>query len=554
MKSGTVSTNIVILGAGFGGISLANELAHLVKYHSSVAIHLINQENYFLFQPMLPEIVSCAIEPSHILNPIRHLLPKAHIHQATVNSIDFQDQTVKIMGTDTRRLRVIPYDHLVISLGLRMNLATVPGMTEHGLPLKTLGDAFHIRNHVLSRLEEADSEPDPETRKTLLTFVTVGGGFSGVETMAALNDMVKAVISFYPRAKSTGIKMILIHARQTILNELEVGLATFAQKKLLDRGVELRLGIKVKEVTGSSVILANEEKIPASTIICTAGNGPHPLILDLPLPQESGKIAVDATLRVKGTSNIWALGDAALVPDKIRGGWCPPTAQYAMRQGRQGGKNIFAALEGKSLQDFQFKGLGQMAVVGRHCGVAQVWGWKISGIVAWMLWRSVYLMKLPGMRCKIRVALDWLMELIFPRDITKVDVQRTELLKHAHFQKGDIIIREGEIGDRFYIIESGQVEIVHQKTGEPEEKLAIRSAGDSFGELALLKDAPRAATVRCLTSVDVIMFNRKDFLTLVGSYNLFQHHVQQGVSTMMNTTQQHMPTNSSEVEKSIPGL
>ena len=230
-------------------------------------------------------------------------------------------------------------------------------------------------------------------------------------------------------------------------------------------------------------------------------------------------------MQVKGSNNLWALGDAALVPDVTRGGWCPPTAQYAMRQGRQAAGNIHAALQGRPLRNFQFKGLGQMAVVGRHCGVAQIWGWKISGFIAWVLWRSVYLMKLPGLRCKVRVALDWIMEIIFPRDITKVEVQRTEQLKRAHFQKGDSIIREGEIGDRFYIIESGEIEIVHQEPGQPERQLALRSAGDSFGELALLKDALRAATVRCLTPVDVIMFNRKDFLTLASSYNFFRQHM-----------------------------
>jgi NADH dehydrogenase len=230
-------------------------------------------------------------------------------------------------------------------------------------------------------------------------------------------------------------------------------------------------------------------------------------------------------MQVKDRPNVWALGDAALVPDVSKGGWCPPTAQYAMRQGRQAARNILAALHSRSLQNFHFKGLGQMAVIGRHCGVAQIGGWKISGVLAWVLWRGVYLMKLPGLPCKVRVAIDWIMELVFPRDITKVELQRTEHLKHAHFQQGEIIIREGEIGDRFYIIESGEVEVVHQEPGQPEQQLALRSTGDSFGELALLKDAPRAATVRCLTAVDVIMFNRKDFLTLAGSFHVFRHHM-----------------------------
>jgi NADH dehydrogenase len=237
-------------------------------------------------------------------------------------------------------------------------------------------------------------------------------------------------------------------------------------------------------------------------------------------------------MQVKNMPNIWALGDAALVPDISRGGWCPPTAQYAMRQGHQAARNILAAVRDLPIRNFYFKGLGQMAVIGRHCGVAQIGGWKISGFFAWVLWRGVYLMKLPGLPCKVRVALDWIMELVFPRDITKIEVQRTEHLKRAHFQKGDVIVREGEIGDRFYIIESGEVKIVHREPGKPEQELAFRSAGDSFGELALLKDAPRAATVRCVTAVDVIIFNRKDFLTLVGSYHLFRRHMNNEASAV----------------------
>jgi len=217
-----------------------------------------------------------------------------------------------------------------------------------------------------------------------------------------------------------------------------------------------------------------------------------------------------------------------------------------MRQGRHGARNIAATLHGNSIRDFQFQGLGQMAVIGKHCGVAKIWGWKMAGFLAWFLWRGVYLMKLPGVRCKTRVAIDWVMESLFPRDITKIEVQRTEQLKHAHFQKGETIIREGEIGDRFYIIESGEVEIVHQKPGKPEKQLAVRSAGDSFGELALLQDSPRTATVKCLTAVDVIMFNRKDFLTLVGNYDIFRHQMDKETAAMSQPSNKSPLTPESE--------
>jgi NADH dehydrogenase len=541
---------IVILGGGFAGISTAMELGRLMKKDETIHVHLVNQENYFVFQPLLPEIVSCAVEPSHILNPIRQLCPDITFHQATTTGIDLKAQTVSIVGTDSKRPRSLPYDHLVMSLGMTMNVSTVPGMMEHTLPLKTLGDAFHLRNHVLSRLEEADTETDEELRRKILTFVTIGGGFSGVETMAALNDMVKAVLPYYRGAQKTGCRMILIHPGERVLNELDAGLAEFAQKKLQARGVEILLNMKVKEATPNGVVLSSGEKLLTGTVICTVGNAPHPLMAKIPIPQDRGRIRVDATLQIEGTTNLWAMGDAALVPDTRRGGWCPPTAQYALRQGRQCAHNVLAAIQAKPKRQFQFGGFGQMAVVGRHCGIAQIFGFKIAGFLAWALWRWVYLMKLPGLRCKVHVGIDWLLEVIFPRDITKIELQRTEQLKHAHFQAGETIIRQGEIGDRFYIIESGEVEIVRQEPGQPEQQLAVRSTGDSFGELALLQDAPRAASVKCLTAVDVIMFNRKDFLTLVGSYDIFRHQMDK--ETAEFSRPQGKEPLTQETEKAIP--
>jgi NADH dehydrogenase len=439
-----------------------------------------------------------------------------------VTGIDLQSQKVCLAGIDSRQPQVLPYDHLVISLGLTMNLSAVPGMNEHALPLKTLGDAFHLRNHVLSRLEEADNESDTERRKTLLTFVTIGGGFSGVETVAALNDMVKAVLPFYPRAQETGARMILIHSRECILQELEAGLGAFATQKLQERGVEVRLKTTVKAITSNKVVLSTGESLSTGTVICTVGNAPHPIMTSLPLPQERGRMLVDATLQVTGATNLWALGDAALVPDISRSGYCPPTAQYAMRQGHHCARNILAELTGGPLKPFRFSGWGQMALIGRHCGIAKVFGLKFYGLFAWALWRGVYLMKLPTFRSKVRVAIDWMFEILFPRDITKMGVERTEQVNHAHFQQGDTIIQQGEFGDRFYIIESGEVEVIRQSPGKPEEQLSLRSAGDSFGELALLQDVPRTATVRCLTPVNVMYFNRRDFLQLIGSYHLFK--------------------------------
>ncbi len=525
------------------------ELGRLTRRDDSVEVHLVGEENYFVFQPLLPEVISCSIEPSHILNPIRQLCKHVIFHCAAVQSIDVDKHTVTLAGDDARQVRTLPFDHLIVCTGLRMDLSRIPGMAEHSLPIKTLGDAFHLRNHVLSRLEEADLETDSATQRRLLTFVAVGGGFSGVETIAELNDMIRSVLRYYPNADAIGPRLILVHSRSCILNELDPRLAEFAQRKLRKRGVELVLNCRVSEATDEEVVLSNGQSIPAGTVISTVGNAPHPLIADSGLPQQKGRLLVDECLRVGDAGNLWALGDAALVPAHSGDGFCPPTAQFAHRQGKLCARNVLATLKHRPLQPFRFSGLGQLAVIGRRCGVAQIFGVRIAGLLAWCMWRSVYFSKLPGLRCKVRVGIDWALDMLFPRDITKLDVQRTELLRQAHYRKGAVIIRQGEIGDRFYIIESGEVEIVQQDAEQKERRLGTRSAGDSFGEVALLQQVKRTATVRCLTPVDVLTFTRQDFRMLVGKYSLLKSHMQDNLRALA----EHDPAVRSDDQGAAPG-
>ncbi|HSA86450.1 MAG TPA: cyclic nucleotide-binding domain-containing protein, partial [Nitrospira sp.] len=236
-------------------------------------------------------------------------------------------------------------------------------------------------------------------------------------------------------------------------------------------------------------------------------------------------------LRVMGFRNVWALGDAAAVPDRQKGGTCPPTAQFAVRQGKQCAHNVLAVIRGRYPVPFRYKGRGQMAVIGKHCGIAQIGRWKLSGLGAWFLWRTVYFMKLPGLRSRVRVAMDWMLDLLFPRDITKIEVHRTDVLQRAHFAKGEIIVRQGDVADCFYLIESGEVEIIKEGRGTAPERLRLCSAGDTFGEVGILKNAPRTATVRSLTAVDVLKFSRDNFLSMFGGYKTFRSQVQE----MMNT-------------------
>lgn len=523
---------VVILGGGFAGISAAMELARRRYRSPRTEVHLINNENYFVFQPLLPEVLSCSIEPSHILSPIRQMSRDIVFHYGTVTDVNVATQRLTLVATDIKRPRTLPYDHFIWALGLAVDLSRIPGMAQHSFPVKTLGDAFHLRNHILRRLEEADQETDATIQKSALTFVTVGGGFSGVEIAAAINDLIASALKFYPRVRASGYQVVLIHAGERILNELDASLSEFAFQKLRARHIQILLKSLVMEATPNGIVLADGTSLPTGTIVCTVGNAPYPLIAESGLPHAQGRIKVDEYLRVPGVDNVWALGDAALVPDSQRGGFCPPTAQYAMRQGIHCARNLLRHLRKDPLQAFRFKGVGQLAMVGRRCGVARILGWNIEGFLAWFLWRSIYLMKIPGLRSKLRVGLDWALDALFPRDISMIEVQRTTQLARAHYSEGEIVFRQGEAGDRFFIIESGEVEILREEPGQPMRRLGTRSAGSSFGELALLKQIPRTATIRCLTPVNVVAFSRLDFLTISSSYQPIRSLMEQEATAL----------------------
>lgn len=526
-----VSRNILILGGGFAGISAAQELVRLASGDVSIQIQLVSDENYFVFQPLLPEVVSCSIEPTHVSIPLRQLCPGVQIHCATVRSIDIEKHEVQVVGSDARHLSTLPYDHVLVCVGMTVDLSRIPGMAAHAFPIKNLGDALHLRNHVLTCLEEAELTDDEALRRKTLTFVTIGGGFSGVETAAEINDMIRSVLTYYPRAQAVGHRMLLVQSGERILKELDADLAEYACRKLHDRGIEIRMNCRVREVTPWGVLLDNEQTVQASTVICTVGNAPHPFILQSDLPRQMGRLIVETNFQVQGNTDVWACGDAALIQDTKQCGWCPPTAQYATRQGTHLARNVMAMIRSQPSVPFQHRSLGQMAVVGHRTAVAQIFGWKFSGMTAWVLWRLVYFLKLPGLRTKLRVGIDWLLDLIFPRDIAKIDVRRTTQLQRAHFRPGEVIIRQGELGDRFYLLESGEVEIFREEPGLPEQQLAVRRAGESFGEIALLKDVRRKATVRCLTAVDVVSVTRQDFHLLIASSPLFRQQVTQAMES-----------------------
>lgn len=409
---------IVILGGGFAGTAIALRLEQQLRRKPHVEITLIDGENFFTFTPLLPEVPSGSIQPKHIVFPLRALLKRTQFRQASVRSVDLARRVIVAGHCSACGDYEVPFDQLVLALGSVSNYFNLPGVAEHALTMKSLADATALHAHIIDKLEHADLIEDAAVRRKLLTFVVAGGGFAGVETLAEINDFVRGAGKFYPHVYPSEIRVVLIHSGERILPEVSESLSAYALQKLHSRGVEVRLGTRVLGYDGQAIELSNDSSLQSATFVWAAGTAPSPLLATLDLPRgRGGKIEVDATMAVKDHPGIWAVGDSAAIPDVLTGGTCPPTAQFALRQGKRLADNIVATLRGDAPKNFQFKTLGLLAGLGRRCAVAEVFGWRFSGFIAWWLWRTIYLLKLPGFERKLRVAIDWTLDLFFPRDI-----------------------------------------------------------------------------------------------------------------------------------------
>jgi NADH dehydrogenase len=412
-------TRVVILGGGFGGLYVALELEKTLARDPDVEITLVNRENFFLFTPMLHEVAASDLDLTNIVNPVRKLLRRVNFFAGDVERINLECKTVQVSHGFDHHHHEMPYDHLVIALGSITNFYNLPGLEERALTMKSLGDAIHLRNRLIAHLEEADTECCADVREPLMTFVVAGGGFAGVETIAGINDFVRHALRFYPNLRESDLRMVLVHPGPVILPELGERLGAYAQKKLAERGVEIRVNTKVTGVADEGVELSDATFLRSKTLIWTAGTSPNPLLAPLPCLKEHGRVLVEETLEVKDWPGVWALGDCALVPDVHTGKYCPPTAQHALREGRVLAQNITAAVRGGAKKKFSFKTIGQLAAIGRRTGVASILGFNFSGFIAWWMWRTIYLSKLPRFEKKLRVALDWTLDLVFSKDLVQ---------------------------------------------------------------------------------------------------------------------------------------
>jgi len=410
--------NVVIAGGGFGGAAAARELERLMPKQSA-RLTLVNETNFSLYTPFLPEAAAGTLEPRHVVTPLRELLNRTYLRLGQIVGHDPEAKTLQLQkkfgGTEE-----MGYDQLLLALGSVSRTLPVPGLAEHAVGFKDLADAIYLRNHVVETLEEANATEDPARRERLLTYVFVGGGYAGLEALAELQDFAADAMDSYPRARLHGMRWVLVEAADRVLPEIDQQLADYALRELRGRGIDIRLKTTLEEVTAETARLSSGEVLPTETVVWTAGVSPQPILKELNLPlDERGRVPVDSYLRVEGLDSVWAIGDCAAAPDP-RGGTCPPTAQHAVRQGPVAARNIAAELGIGTPAPFDFKSYASFVNLGRYKAVGRIGDRTFRGFPAWWLARSYHMSQIPGTARKVRAVLDWSAGLPFRRDISEV--------------------------------------------------------------------------------------------------------------------------------------
>jgi len=416
---------LVIIGGGFAGVVLAQKLEKTMPMDWD--IYLLSKTNFITYNPLLPEVIGASLLPGHVQAPHRLMLKRTRIRMVIVDRVDYQ---AKCVHYHNDRPATLEFDQLVYSAGVKANKQMLAGLEQHTLPLKTVGDALFIRNQIIERLEQATIHEDPARRKLLTTFVVLGGGFSGVETAGELEDFLRSAQRFYKNVEVEDCRIIIIHSTDRLLPELTPKLSEVTYRNFKQRGIEILLNERAASVENEKVVLKSGKVIEGATIICTIGTTPHLFVEDKVLPLERGKIVTQPDMSVDtgtaGIDGIWAIGDCALVPNAKSGKLCPPTAQFADRQAKVLARNIVAKLAGRELQEFAYQPQGMMASIGHNKAVAEVFGMRFSGLIGFMIWRGVYLMKVPTFARKVRLFLEWNWALCFPPDIAHLGFKRSD--------------------------------------------------------------------------------------------------------------------------------
>lgn len=536
------TTRILVLGGGFAGMFAARELHR--RLGARAAIELINDVNYFVFQPLLPEVAAGSISIRDAVSPLRRLLPGVRVRQALIYDVDLARKVVVIFQGVQRRYVEVPYDHLVLALGQAIDLSRIPGLAAHALTMKTLGDAMALRNHVIDKLEHADVTTLPEVKRECLTFTVIGGGFSGVETVGEMRDLIFRSLHFYPSIRREEVRILLIEFADRLLGELPAPLGTYAQTFFEKHGVEVLLKTGVSEATGTAIVTTSGEVIGTRTVVATIGNAPSKMAEKLGLPNERGRIRTDRALRVEGRPDLWSLGDAALIPlvdaPSARNDYAPPTAQFAVREARHLAKNVAAALDGRTPEPFRYKSKGALASLGAGRGVAEVYGWRLTGFPAWVLWRTYYLSFVPGFATKVRIASQWLLDLVIGRSTVQTGTKTPEGTRSLRYRAGDRVFEEGNRADGFYVVTDGLFELTWRDRAGVARRLEI-GPGGHFGERALLIEGLRTGTVRALTDSEALFVTAKDFQRLSRALPALRDYFDSYLKTAFGTSPTRVP-------------
>jgi NADH dehydrogenase len=410
--------NVVIAGGGFGGAAAAHELERVMPKQAA-RLALVNETNFALYTPFLPEAAAGTLEPRHVVTPLREMLKRTYLRIGAIVGHDPEAKTVTLRAK-YGETETMPYDQLLLALGSTSRVLPVPGLAQHAVGFKSLADAIFLRNHVVETLEEANATEDPRRREELLTYVFVGGGYAGLEALAELQDFAADAMDSYPRARLHGMRWVLVEASDRVLPEIDRELADYALRELRGRGIDIRLQTTLEEVTADSARLSNGEVLPTRTVVWTAGVKAQPILAELNLPlDERGRVPVDSYLRVQGMNSVWAIGDCAAAPDP-RGGICPPTAQHAVRQGPVAARNIAAELGIGSPRPFEYRSEASFVNLGRYKAVGRIGDRTFRGFPAWWMARTYHMSQIPGAARKFRAVLDWTAGLPFRRDIAEV--------------------------------------------------------------------------------------------------------------------------------------
>ncbi len=511
--------HVVTLGGGFGVILLYKKLAPLIR-RKRVRLTIIDRNNFTCFHGIVPAVLIGKIQPGNVLNSLRTIYSQAQFRNAEIEKIDLERKEILFSRALDGRQFTTHYDHLVFNVGSMINLKLFPGMAEHTLRLKAFQDILAARHHIITMLELADIEQDAVERERLINFVVAGGNYAGIEVASELADSLPVIArKRFPNIPVDKIRVTIVHAGEKILPELGhryPNLQSYAMRALSELpNLRVVTNCRLDSATPEEALLNNGERIPTRTIIACAGTTSSPLLDLVPFARtENGRLVMDEFCRVKGQDHIWGSGDCAAVPRRD-GSPTPALAIWALTTGSRVGANIRASLEGRPLKRFRFGGIGDACTLGRSRAAAHLRGIPLKGKIGFVAWFSVVLMYIPAWEKKVRLLIDWMLLPLFGNDVINMNVQKPVGITPVHYEPGQEIVRQGDVGQSLYIIRSGEVEVVKQGANDAAPSVvATLGPGEHFGEVAIFQRVRRTATVRAKTRVELLHLRREAALAL----------------------------------------